>query len=281
VEADVDGLSFVTARGWEDLSNLMETYEALGIPVTEEVVQQFLHHQEIAEDAAAYFTLYRKYEDDYQIDRILAGQVPSYIYARLEEAGFDERLSVVNLVLQGLTNLLDRYGEEKEKADSWYGFLKNYRQQVMEAENPAACYMAQIKEMEERLNQEIQAEILTREEISRKKHLLKSLTEAASSIESGATSREAFEAVRVPFMKQTEKLEQIEKKTLQAMENAFTFIENAFESGQELVIFVTQLTITPNAAVFLSEHSVSRYEAYKEQLLIGTRKAALLEELTK
>jgi hypothetical protein len=207
--------------------------------------------------------------------------VPSYIYARLEEAGFDERLSVVNLVLQGLTNLLDRYGEEKEKADSWYGFLKNYRQQVMEAENPAACYMAQIKEMEEKLNQEIQAEILTREEISRKKHLLKSLTEAASSIESGADSREAFEAVRVPFMKQTEKLEQIEKKTLQAMENAFTFIENAFESGQELVIFVTQLTITPNAAVFLSEHSVSRYEAYKEQLLIGTRKAALLEELTK
>jgi arginine repressor len=141
--------------------------------------------------------------------------------------------------------------------------------------------MAQIKEMEEKLNQEIQAEILTREEISRKKHLLKSLTEAASSIESGADSREAFEAVRVPFMKQTEKLEQIEKKTLQAMENAFTFIENAFESGQELVIFVTQLTITPNAAVFLSEHSVSRYEAYKEQLLIGTRKAALLEELTK
>lgn len=281
VEADVDGLSFVTARGWEDLSNLMETYEALGIPVTEEVVQQFLHHQEIAEDAAAYFTLYRKYEDDYQIDRILAGQVPSYIYARLEEAGFDERLSVVNLVLQGLTNLLDRYGEEKEKADSWYGFLKNYRQQVMEAENPADCYMTHIKEMEEKLNQEIQAEILTREEISRRKHLLKSLTEAASSIESDAASREAFDAVRVPFVKQTEKLEQIEKKTLQAMENAFTFIENAFESGQELVIFVTQLTITPNAAVFLSEHSVSRYEAYKEQLLIGTRKAALLEELTK
>ena len=29
VEADVDGLQFVTARGWEDLSNLMDVYEEL------------------------------------------------------------------------------------------------------------------------------------------------------------------------------------------------------------------------------------------------------------
>ena len=33
VETDVDGLSFVTARGWEDLSNLMDVYEELGLPL--------------------------------------------------------------------------------------------------------------------------------------------------------------------------------------------------------------------------------------------------------
>ena len=41
VEADVDGLQFVTARGWEDLSNLMDVYEELGIPVDEEIIQKF------------------------------------------------------------------------------------------------------------------------------------------------------------------------------------------------------------------------------------------------
>jgi len=46
VEADVDGLQFVTARGWEDLSNLMMVYEEMGIPVDETVVHEFLHHKD-------------------------------------------------------------------------------------------------------------------------------------------------------------------------------------------------------------------------------------------
>ena len=58
VEADVDGLQFVTARGWEDLSNLMDIYEELGIPVDEEIVHEFLHHADVASDVAAYFDLY-------------------------------------------------------------------------------------------------------------------------------------------------------------------------------------------------------------------------------
>ena len=33
VETTADGLQFVTARGWEDLSELMQVYESLGIPV--------------------------------------------------------------------------------------------------------------------------------------------------------------------------------------------------------------------------------------------------------
>ena len=60
VETDVDGMHFVTARGWEDLSSLMKVYEEEGIPVTKEVAAEFLHHDEVAEDAAAYFDLYRK-----------------------------------------------------------------------------------------------------------------------------------------------------------------------------------------------------------------------------
>ena len=60
VEADVDGLQFVTARGWEDLSNLMDVYEELGIPVDEEIIHEFLRHEDVAEDVSAYFDLYKK-----------------------------------------------------------------------------------------------------------------------------------------------------------------------------------------------------------------------------
>ena len=42
VENTVDGKFFVTARGWEDLSRLLQSYEKLGIGISEELVEEFL-----------------------------------------------------------------------------------------------------------------------------------------------------------------------------------------------------------------------------------------------
>lgn len=44
----------MTARGWEDLSSLMQVYEKLDLPVDESVIREFIHHEDVAEDAAAY-----------------------------------------------------------------------------------------------------------------------------------------------------------------------------------------------------------------------------------
>src|SRR5699024_11812244 len=40
IQTTVDGKIFVTARGWEDLSRMMETYEELNIPITESLIVQ-------------------------------------------------------------------------------------------------------------------------------------------------------------------------------------------------------------------------------------------------
>lgn len=61
VETDVDGMNFVTARGWEDLSSLLKVYEAGELAVTEDVIGEFIHHPDIAEDVYAYLEIYRKY----------------------------------------------------------------------------------------------------------------------------------------------------------------------------------------------------------------------------
>ena len=60
VETDVDGMNFVTARGWEDLSSLLKVYEAGKLAVTEDVIGEFIHHPDIAEDVYAYLEIYRK-----------------------------------------------------------------------------------------------------------------------------------------------------------------------------------------------------------------------------
>ena len=124
VMADVDGLKFVTARGWEDMSSLMYVYEELGISINAGVVGEFLHNEDIAEDFAAYYVLYNKYRDDYGINNILAGNATSDIYRRMINADYDERLTVVNLLLDTLNKHFKYAAELKAYTDSWYKSIK-------------------------------------------------------------------------------------------------------------------------------------------------------------
>ena len=184
--------SFVTARGWEDLSALMQVYEELDIPVTEEVVREYLRLPDVAEDFAAYYDLYRKYRDDYGIHEILRGNAQPAVYERLLKAGFDERVAVVNLLLDALKEPLDRMFEEKTFT--------------------------------------------------------------------GTPQSEALAA---------------------AMGHAFDFLEDAFgaDGSQEMLLFVTGLTMYKEAAVFLAMNPQSKYMKYNELLLGGGRRRKLLQEL--
>ena len=83
------------------------------------------------------------------------------------------------------------------------------------------------------------------------------------------------------FERQKEALAALETQTAQAVEYAFDFMEQAFEKGQEMVVFVTELTMGSESALFLSEHTCERYRQYSEQLLTGTRRAELLSELAR
>ena len=285
VEADVDGLQFVTARGWEDLSNLMDVYEELGIPVDEEIIHEFLRHEDVAEDVSAYFDLYKKYQDDYGIAEILEGKVKPSVYARIDQAAFDERLSVVNLLLDGVSNVFYQIQREREITDAWYDFLKEYRQKLknsLQAKGIFETILAE-KTASDEQNEKQQFVSKTRSELARS--LNEKLKECAKKIVAEETinieETALFALAKEPFDAQCEKLQSLENQGIETLEHAFTFMEQAFSDGQEMVIFVTELTITPEIAVFLSEHRIERYETYKNQLLIGTKRAEILAEIAR
>lgn len=285
VEADVDGLQFVTARGWEDLSNLMDVYEELGIPVDEEIIHEFLRHEDVAEDVSAYFDLYKKYQDDYGIAEILEGKVKPSVYARIDQAAFDERLSVVNLLLDGVSNVFYQIQREREITDAWYDFLKEYRQKLknsLQAKGIFETILAE-KTASDEQNEKQQFVSKTQSELARS--LNEKLKECAKKIAAGETDNieetALFALAKAPFDAQCEKLQSLENQGIETLEHAFTFMEQAFSDGQEMVVFVTELTITPEIAVFLCEHRIERYETYKNQLLIGTKRAEILSEIAR
>lgn len=279
VSADVDGLQFVTARGWEDLSNLIKTYKQLEIPVTEEIVKEFLQHDDVAYDVNAYLELYKKYQDDYGIYDILEGKVKPQIYARIFEAAFDERVSVVNLLLDGLKEKIQHSADEKYMTDHWYEFLKEYRKELDATNDPKTLYETLLNQQFLLLESERQGGFLTKEEEKCKERLLGVLRKVDITVTKD--KQKAFSFAKEGFDAQTKILENAEKASSKAIEFAFDFMEAAFEKGQEMVIFITELTLNEKAARFLAEHTSDRYLYYNKELLVGNKKAQLMSELVR
>ena len=73
--------------------------------------------------------------------------------------------------------------------------------------------------------------------------------------------------------------EKIQEEASAALEAAFDFMEQAFGESQEMVIFVTELTVSPAAHTFITENGCDRYFRYNKDLLLDSRKAALDHEL--
>ena len=56
-------------------------------------------------------------------------------------------------------------------------------------------------------------------------------------------------------------------------------MEQAFPKGQEMVVFVTNLTVCRESASFLAAHNCERYIRYNDLLLTGSRREQILSEL--
>lgn len=288
VENDVDGMRFVTARGWEDLSSLMDAYGELGIPVTEEVIHQFVSHREIAMDVAAYVDLYRKYEDDYGIMEILDGNVKTDVYTRLYRAPFDERLSVVHLLLSGLDETFRRAAGIRAVTDGWYDFLKQFRRALMEADSHrisdvSELYDEMAGELESSLARDKKNRFLTREDENSGRLLLEKIRsgkpDEKSVREAGEDANRIFELARDAFEQEIRRLEQAEQEAGEALEHAFDFMEHAFSEGEEMVLFVTELTLGRHSSAHIAEHECPRYHQYNKELMLGTKRAELLSEI--
>ena len=280
VEADIDGMQFVTARGWEDLSNLYDAYQDIGIKVDEDIIAEFIQHDDTAKDVAAYFALYEKYKNDYGIQEILDGNPLKQSYQNIFDASFDERVSVVNLLISGLEVSFHKVWLNKLVTDMWYEFLKGYKAKLEEKSmGTGTIYNTLYEERKSLFERDKKAGFLNKDEIKANEHLINKLSETEISSEKDIDA--AFEEALSGFENQRKILEESEDMASEQLENVFTFIEETLGAGQEMVVFVTELTMNIEIAMFLSDNPSEKYLKYNSELLVGTKKEEIMSKLRK
>ena len=250
INADVDGTQFVTARGWEDLSNLLDTYESLGLQADEALIRQYLQHQKIAEDFSAYLDLYYKYRDDYGVEEILAGQVKPAVYARLLNAPFDERLSLVSLILSGLNTRFTASRQADAVADACYAFLREAKQgfSTLPADIPdgeLTLFGQMVTDYDAETQRQRAAGLLGHDALNTRLQVYAALRSWDAELRraNAVSTQPAFDLLRTQFQSLAEARDQAQEAASTALEAAFDFMENAFAESQEMVVFVTELTL--------------------------------------
>jgi hypothetical protein len=282
IESTVDGKSFVTARGWSDLSDMIKLYEKHGLKVDNALVSQYLQNKKIARDFAVYYDLYMKYKSDYQIGEILSGKASEEIKRRAKAAKFDERLALLSLILDGVNDGMRAVANEEEMLSALLAALKEVRAGLS---NSAADALKLLEEKASVIRARIEkgkaSSSLSVEKRHTLNHTAAALEEAAALIERNGcpTGAEAFALLKKDFDSRVAALKRNAEAAGKKLSNAFAFLEEVFGEGQELLILVTELTINAHSSRFISRYGCKEYFAHNKELLFYERRKELIEEL--
>ena len=113
------------------------------------------------------------------------------------------------------------------------------------------------------------------------KAAIQMLEDFAAALESGkGEEKSPWDLVRRLFSQASDEYEAGRDRCGQALEHAFDFLEAVFGTGQEMVIFITELNSSPACIHFLKEYDCPRYFQYNRSLLFEDQEQEVLNQIT-
>ena len=275
VEQTVDGKTFVTARGWDDLSRLITLYEEMGIKVDKDVISQYLHNDKIARDFAVYYDLYKKYKSDYHIEDIVSGKYSEALIERANKASYDEKFSIVGL-------LIEKLGEDAKsvmKMENVLVSLMGKLKALASSDDVISKMEGMINEITDNISNERRSNSLSSKEydnLLQSKELLQKYIEAAKLLPAAP-----YEAVKIAFNKDAKAHKEHCEKVKKHYSNTFKFGDAAFgNDSQQMLILCTEMVANTHISIYIATKSCEEYFAHDDLLMFHKRNIEIIKDLT-
>ena len=297
METVSSGKSYVTARGWEDLSQILILYEEEGLKPSEELVGQYLRNERVVREFTAYYDLYNKYKNDYDAAQILSGEYGEGTVAKAKEAAFDERLSLMGLLV---SEILSRMADVNRKGDMLkdvFPALKAMKGSAAGAGAPGVSdqsksspekILSNLIDARRRKTESLKAAGALSDEEKKSARLVMKFYEGckgaiekakAESVGSSFTDEEVFDVVRSCFNEEKALLEKEVEALRSGLHNAFEFTSKAYGEGNEMLILLTELTVSETGTKFLSDFGSEDYNKYSSEMMMTEKNTEILAEI--
>ncbi len=285
IENTVNGRSYVTARGWEDLSEILKLYEDVGIAADDTLIDQYIRNDAVVKEFAAYYELYNKYKRDYRVEEILKGGVNEEIVQRAAKAGFDERLSLLSMLMDRVIADVRGSLNNADYLVALNPLLKQLKTKAQPApELPDAKESSDVLQtmldINEKLRKDLKAlkkaSALSKEEERIKRSCIRFMEEA---YKNALKSDEPFDVIRERYNSEIAGVKDRSLRVKDELDNLFDFAAKAYENGNEMLILVTEMTVNSYTSRFIARYGCDAYMKYKGEMMLDERSASLKEEI--
>lgn len=282
VKSQSSGLTFATARGWEDLSVILYGYENMEYPVENSLILQYIQNPEIASDFCDYYKLYAKYRQDYHISDLLSGELDSASIQNsiqmVRRGSSDEKLTVCGLLLEGWSHYFDEYSHTEQ-------FAKDFREVTHQAD--AMLHQGQFfSDFTANYKNAFQVQkencLITSDEAEIRQHIVHILNDIllTASQQHIQTPDDICALLKEREEHYSNTLKVQQQKTSFALEHGFHFAEEAFGDGPELLFLTADLSRNQNAVLFISTFGCDAYLRHSRKLQFQERREEILKQIS-
>ena len=271
VETTAFGKNYVTARGWEDLSDMIRLYEESDRKVTESLIGQYIKNDTVVKEFAAFYDLYNKYKKEYDIEAFFEGNTDKKIAMEIAGSAIDERLALIGLLSDMIKSEIN---DVMDEADT----LKDARPGIAritsgDEKDPGAFIMTLVSAKEKFITDRSRAGSLTSKDKKKAKRLIALYKDIADN-SNGADGVKEYYNGRIAALKNCVADKQ------SRIDNLFSSVAQVFgEESNEMLLLVTELTLGAKSAEFFASFGSESYEKYNALLMVDDRKESLRKEI--
>lgn len=272
VRSDASSTHLVTARGWEELSRMLQTCEHELLPTDEALMRQYLQDENTAIDFATYYNLFCEYQSSIDIAGILAGQAQEG-ESELRQARADKRIALTGMLYDALLTSV-RAAMQLEEA------LRIVRDDLLACEESSRGNLGDALAARIARVSDEGATVLAKQKLtcslsmvqaSRIALLQECLNAARTHAARENAAENAFNAAKAPFNATCEKQRRMAQEAVAQSDAAFAFIDRAFGRNQEALMFVARASADHAFIKLVSEWGGNGYFSHSKSLKFHER----------
>lgn len=284
VETTVKGKNYITARGWEDLSEMIKLYEESDLTVKNTLISQYIRNEKVIREFCAYYEVFKKYQRIYNIKDILNGKISDSIIEKSNNAKLEERLSIMGMLIDEVGKLIKDNMFEANVLKDVLNPLKSLKA-AADDETDVNKYIDKLSAIIDARNDSLKklenSGALSSNVKKHNKEVIRTLIKCKDIVLSKDYSdvTSVFSDIKSIYDNRVAEYKNSTNMVKDKLHNAFVFVEKAFAEGNEMLLLMTELTVNNECALFISTYGSEDYSLHNKDMMLSNKSDDLLRKI--